>query len=132
MHRNGEIYIRLSVVCLVFAAGVATAQELEPRRWTHLPVGANFIGIGSAYTDQKILFDPTLQLENVRGELYTAVASYTHVLNVFGKTGRIDLLLPYTTARWDGLLEGEPASTRRRGFNDPHVRFAVNLIGSPA
>jgi hypothetical protein len=29
-------------------------------------------------------------------------------------------------------LEGEPASTSRRGFKDPAVLFAVGLVGSPA
>ncbi len=42
------------------------------------------------------------------------------------------MLVPYSTGRWEGLLEGQPASTRRRGFGDPRLRFAVNLIGSPA
>ncbi len=54
------------------------------------------------------------------------------VLDVFGKSGRVDVVLPYATARWEGKLEGQPASVRRRGFMDPKVRFAVNLIGSPA
>ena len=126
------ITARLCAVCLLLAASAVVAQELEPRRWSHLPVGANFVGIGVSYNDQNIKFNPTLQLENVTGDVYTAAVSYVRVLDVFGKSGRIDVLLPYTTASWDGLLEGVPASTRRHGFNDPHVRFAVNFIGSPA
>jgi hypothetical protein len=110
----------------------SAAQELEPRRWSHLPIGANFAGLGYAYTDADISLNPTLQLENVRGESHAAVFAYTRVLDVFGKSGRVDLLLPYSVGRWDGLLEGEPASTRRSGFADPRVRIAVNLLGSPA
>jgi len=119
-------------MCLLLAAHSVVAQELEPRRWTHLPVGANFISIAGQYNDQKILSEPTLQLQNVRADVYTAAASYVRVFDAFGKSGRIDVLLPYSIGRWDGLLEGEPASTRRSGFNDPHVRFAVNMVGSPA
>lgn len=123
---------KLLAVSLLFVAQALIAQELEPRRWSHLPVGANFISVASFYKDQKILFDPTLQLEDVEGDLYTAAVSYVGVFDVLGKSGRIDVVLPYTTARWEGLLEGAPASTRRQGFNDPNVRFAVNLVGSPA
>jgi hypothetical protein len=121
----------LLVLGLLFAQS-AMAQEVEPRRWSHLPVGANFSGVGYAYSNVDIFFSPTLQLENVNGQIHTAVVSYVRGLNVFGKTGRIDVLVPYSVGRWDGLLEGVPASTRRSGFNDPKVRFAVNLIGPPA
>jgi hypothetical protein len=40
--------------------------------------------------------------------------------------------VPYSVGRWEGLLEGQPASTRRKGFRAPRFRFAVNLLGSPA
>jgi hypothetical protein len=121
----------LLVLGLLFAQSVV-AQEVEPRRWSHLPVGVNFAGVGYAYSDVDIFFNPALQLENVNGEIHTTVVSYVRGLNVFGKTGRIDFLVPYSVGRWDGLQAGVPASTRRSGFNDPKVRFAVNLIGPPA
>ncbi|MGI9309092.1 MAG: transporter, partial [Gammaproteobacteria bacterium] len=117
---------------LTMTAQLAMAQDLEPRRWSHLPVGANFASIGYGYTEFDIFVDPTLQLEDVTGDVHTGVLAYVRALDVFGKTGQIDVLLPYSAGRWEGLLEGEPASTRRHGFNDPRVRFAVNLLGSPA
>jgi len=127
---------RQSIICLLLfgllGATLSHAQELEPRRWSHLPVGANFMGIGGVYTDGSIKDMPTVQIENADAEIYSGMLSYVRVLDVFGKSGRVDVLLPYSTARWDGQLRGEAASTRRRGFNDPKVRFAVNLIGSPA
>ena len=128
--------LRGCVTCLLFSAVLGlqgvSAQELEPRRWSHLPVGANFIGLSGLYSDKDIFFNPSLQIEDTEAEIYTAVVSYVSVFDVFGKSGRIDVLLPYSTARWKGLLAGQSASRRRRGFNDPRVRFAVNLIGSPA
>ena len=117
---------------LVLVGQTGLAQEVEPRRWSHLPVGANFAGLGYAYADTDILLDPTLQIENASAEIHTTAFSYVRALDVFGKSGRIDLMIPYSTGRWEGLLEGQPASTRRSGFNDPRVRFAVNLLGSPA
>ena len=123
----------VAITCLLILPGhLAMAQETEPRRWSHLPVGANFAAFGYAYTDTDIFLDPALQLENVRADVHTTVLSYIRALDVFGNSARIDVMLPYSVARWEGLLEGKPASTRRSGFNDPKVRFAVNLLGSPA
>ncbi|MCJ7538158.1 MAG: hypothetical protein MUO88_00710 [Desulfobacterales bacterium] len=41
------------------------AQELEPRRWSHLPTGTNFAGGGYSYTEADIFLDPVLRIENV-------------------------------------------------------------------
>ncbi|MGI9291654.1 MAG: transporter [Gammaproteobacteria bacterium] len=128
----GEIFLRWALLLALFVSLPLCAQELEPRRWSHLPVGSSFAGFGSVYTDGSIRDIPSLEIEDADAEIYSAIASYVHVFDVLGKTGRVDVLLPYSTARWDGLLRGESASTRRRGFNDPRLRFSVNLVGSPA
>ena len=117
---------------LVLPGHLVVAQELEPRRWSHLPIGANFLGFGYVYTDTDIFVNPTLQLENVRSDIHSTAISYVRAVELFSKSARVDVLLPYSVGRWEGLLEGEPASTRRSGFNDPKVRFALNLLGSPA
>lgn len=118
--------------CVLLPVQSAFAQALEPRRWTHLPVGANFAGFGYSYADVDIAFDPALRIEEATADIQTYIFSYVRVLDVFGKSGRIDLKVPYATGRWEGLLEGQPASTEREGFKDPVIRFAVNLLGSPA
>ena len=40
-------------------------QDIEPRRWSHLPIGGNFAGAGYAYTTGEIYFDPALRLRDV-------------------------------------------------------------------
>ena len=109
-----------------------TAQELEPRRWTHLPVGANFAAVGYAFTDGNIFLDSSLLIEGAQAELHTEGLAYIRVLDVLGKTGRIEVMAPYSFGRWEGTLDGEFASVRRGGFGDPRARFAVNLVGPPA
>jgi hypothetical protein len=108
------------------------AQELEPRRWTHLPVGANFGAVGYANTDGNIFLDPSLLIEGAQAKLHSAGLSYIRVVDVLGKTGRLEFLAPYSAGRWEGLLDGEFASVRRTGFGDPRARIAVNLLGPPA
>jgi hypothetical protein len=48
----------LLFVALVSIGDELLGQELEPRRWSHLPSGINFIGLGTAYTFGDINFDP--------------------------------------------------------------------------
>jgi hypothetical protein len=110
----------------------SAAQELEPRRWTHLPVGANFAGVGYAYTDGNIFLDPAVLIEGAKANVNSSAFAYIRSLDILGKTGRVELMAPYSVGRWEGVVNGEFASVRRNGFGDPRVRLAVNLSGSPA
>jgi hypothetical protein len=126
-------YFSRSFFCLlVLSVRLVVAQELEPRRWTHLPIGSSFAAAGYSHVDANIQFDPALQIEDATEDAHVLGVGYIRVFDVFGKTGRIQMQLNHSNARWEGLLEGDPASTERHGFNDPSVRFAVNLVGSPA
>ncbi len=109
---------RFALVALL-SAGVCVGQDLEPRRWTHLPVGSNIASLNYGRTDADIFFSPALQLENVEMEMHTVVAAYTRSFAFLGTTARLDTIVPYSSARWKGLLSGSPASTRRDGFADP-------------
>ena len=41
------------------------AQELEPRRWSHLPAEFNFVGAAYAVTQADIYVDPVFEAEDV-------------------------------------------------------------------
>ncbi len=108
------------------------AQDTEPRRWSHLPVGLNVAGAVYVYTEGDILVDPVLLIDGAEIEQHTAVVSYTRSFGLAGKTARIEMQVPYQEGSWRGLLEGVPAQTRREGFGDPRLRLSINLIGAPA
>ena len=107
------------------------AQDLEPRRWSHLPVDANFAGLGYSFTRADIYFDPVLRAENVEMEMHAWTAKYIRTFELFEKSARIDLIQSFQDARWTGSLNGFSTSTRRNGLADTMVRFAVNLYGAP-
>jgi hypothetical protein len=119
-----------TMLCLL--AVECLAQDLEPRRWSHLPSGLNVFGVGTGRTDGDIFFDPVLRIEDATFELYGVGASYVRTFDWFGKSSRIDVLVPYANGRWEGLLDGEYASRRRDGLGDPHLRISMNLYGAPA
>jgi hypothetical protein len=118
------------LLCLCFSAP-ALSLELEPRLWSHLPMGVNFGGVAYAYTEADIGFDPLLELKNVEMELDTWAAKYIRPFEFFGKSARVDITQGYQEVEWKGLLDGAPATVSREGISDTFVRFAVNLYGSP-
>jgi len=126
--------LRWLLVLIAFSAGSSNlwCQELQPRSWAHLPSGINFIGVGSSWTFGDILFDPALLIDDAEQEAGAVGVSYIRTFEWLGKQTRIDVGLPYASGSWKGLLDGEYASVRRRGFGDAMVRFSMNFLGSPA
>jgi hypothetical protein len=112
-------------------ASTVAAEDLEPRRWNHLPVGLDVFGAGYAYTEADIGFDPVLQLDHVEMEMHSWVAKYVHTFALFDKSARIEIAQGWQHGRWKGLLSGAPASTERDGLSDTIARFAMNLYGAP-
>lgn len=107
------------------------AEELEPRRWTHLPINTNFFGSGYVYTEADIDFDPLLKAKDVEMEMDTWVAKYIRSFSLFEKTARVSVLQAYQEGRWSGLLDGTSKKINRSGWTDTIVRFAINLYGAP-
>lgn len=110
---------------------LAFSQDLEPRRWTPLPVGTNIVGLGYGSTNGDLFFDPLLEIEDAEVDVDTVGLTYVRSFLLAGKLARFDALIPWQSASWDGLLSGEPASTERTGFADPRFRLSINLMGAP-
>ena len=121
-------------LCIFLILGLpflCLAQELEPRRWSHLPTGKNFVGGGYVYTKADIFFDPVLRIEDAEMEVHTWAFKYIRTFELLKKSARIDFTQAYQEGRWSGLLNGAPASITRSGLSDSVLRFAINLYGAP-
>lgn len=119
-------------LALTFTSALADAQELEPRRWSHLPTGVNFAAVGYAYTDGNVFLDPAVLIEDAEAEVHTAPLGYIRTFGLFGKSARVDVVAPFSNGYWEGTINGAFASTRRQGFGDPRIRLAMNFTGSPS
>ena len=124
---------RLAAACLavVCFALPCRAQELQPRRWGHLPIDTNFAGGGYAYSSADIALDPVLRIEDVELELHTLPLKYIRTFELLGKSARVDWLQSYQDGEWNGLVNGVPTKVARSGWADMSFRFAVNIIGAP-
>lgn len=108
------------------------AQELEPRALTNIPVGMNFAVLGYAYANGNILLDPSLPLEDLEANLHTVVGAYLRSINLFGLSGKVDVVVPYATGDWTGIYTGIDTATSRNGFGDVKVRLSFNFLGAPS
>ena len=55
------------------------AQDIEPRRWSHLPLGSNFGGMAYAYTEGDIFLNPVLRIEDGEFEMHTAAFEFAYI-----------------------------------------------------
>ena len=96
---------------LLLAAPPCHAQDIEPRRWSHLPLDANFLGVGYAYTYGDIILNPVLQIEDGEFDVNTYALKY---IKSFGS------------------LRNPPASTSPRSIraaNGPACR--LDILSAP-
>jgi hypothetical protein len=123
------------VVALLLATlpvTTAQAQELEPRAYSNSPVGMNFLVLGYAYTKGDVALDASAPIEDGSITVNSAFLAYVRSLDVWGRTGKLELVLPYAWLSGSATLNGRPVSTEIDGLGDPRARFSLLLYGGPA
>lgn len=130
--KKNRIALFIIVLLTICWSGVSIAQDLEPRRWSQIPTGMNFAGVGYGYIEGDIFLDPVLLVEDATFEMHRAALFYMRSLNIMGKSSRIDFSLPYVAGRWEGTVDDEFVHFRRRGLGDARVRLSMLLYGGPA
>jgi hypothetical protein len=124
--------IALLIIASALGAGPLAAQELEPRLFNNLPLGANIITLTYSRSEGNVLFDASLPIEGAEATLNSGIVQYVRSLGVGGRSARLEAIVPYSTGHWEGQVNGQFAETRRDGFADARVRFVVNFSGAPA
>lgn len=122
----------LLTLAWLLAASSARAQDIEPRQYANTPVGVNFLISGYAYTQGGLSFDPALPVTNPDLDTSSAVLGFARSLDFWGRSGKVDFVVPYTWMSGSADLDGEPLSRTVSGFADPRFRLSVNLYGAPS
>jgi hypothetical protein len=121
------------IVCTLMAGlSTAYAQDIEPRAYSNAPVGMNFLIAGFAYTRGGLAFDPALPLKDPQLDTYNAVLAYARVLDLWGKSGKVDAIVPYTWLEGSADLDGQTVEREVDGLADAKFRLSINLYGAPA
>lgn len=107
------------------------AQDLEIRRWNHLPADQNFLSLNYGHTDGEIAVDPGFRIENATVQMDAWLLGYIRTFDLLDRAGRLEIRQGWQSGIWSGLLNGNQTSVSRDGLNDTVVRFSVDLIGAP-
>lgn len=118
-------------VLLLLPASNCAAQDIQPRRWSHLPISGNFATLVYSDTFGDIFLDPTLRINNAKFQVHSGAAKYIRSFEFFGKSARLDISQAYQTGVWSGLINGTQTRVTRSGWADVIPRFAINVIGAP-
>ncbi|WP_216187187.1 transporter [Polynucleobacter sp. MWH-HuK1] len=113
--------MRIVWFCLLaFFCHLANAQEIEARAYSNAPIGINFITGGIA------------QAKSGSYTLTTEAVNLTRIIDVFGQSGRISILVPYAQLSGTGSLGAQNVNASAEGLSDPIVKISANLYGAPA
>jgi hypothetical protein len=120
------------VAVFIAALTAAEAQELEPRAYANTPVGMNFVILGYGYTIGDVALDTSAPIEDGKITVHSAILAYARSLDVWGRSGKLDLVLPYAWLSGSAKFAGRPVSRDVSGLGDPQVRFSYLFYGAPA
>jgi hypothetical protein len=124
--------VRFASVSLVIVALGAVAEDLEPRSYANTPVGINFLLMGYSDLHGSVTANPSVPLQNARLNIKTAVFAFARSLDIWGRSGKFDIVVPEARLTGSALFAGEPKERNVTGLIDPRFRFSVNLYGAPA
>ena len=126
-----SLCVAFGIIATVLMVANAKAQDAEPRSYTNTPVGLNFLIAGYVYSQGKIPFDPSSSITDAQFHTHTGALAYVRSLDVWGKSAKCDVILPYSSFSGHGLLDSQPRERAMSGFGDPRFRFSINLFGAP-
>jgi hypothetical protein len=120
------------VAMMLTAAMTAEAQELEPRAYTNTPIGMNFLILGYGYTQGDVAVDTSVPIEDGKITVHTAVLGYARSLDLWGRSAKVDLVLPYAWLSGSAKVAGKQVDREVSGLGDPQARFSFLFYGAPA
>jgi hypothetical protein len=130
--RNVHRAALLGMAMFVLASSPGRAAELEPRAYANAPVGMNFLIAGLAKSEGGLSTDPASPIQDAHLNINTGVLAYARSLDVWGNSGKFDVIMPFSGLSGTALVNGQPVERKISGLNDPRFRFSVNFIGAPA
>ena len=122
-----------AAVLFFLAAAVQThAGEIEPRAYVNTPVGVHFLLAGYVNSDGGLSTPGSSPLKDAELKIHTGVLAYARTLDVWGRSGKFDVILPFSDLSGTAMVSGQQRERDISGFNDPLFRFSVNFFGAPA
>ena len=129
---NRAVPAAFAALLLLVLAPATRAQDIEPRAYSNAPIGVNFFIAGVAATRGGLSFDPALPIESPSLKTGSAVLGYARVVELWGQSAKVDVVVPYTWLSGDAIYAGQPVERVVDGPTDIAFRLNANLYGAPA
>ena len=131
-----DVFKRPSMMTVALALFFVTARthagEIEPRSYVNTPVGINFLLAGYSYSQGGLSTVSSSPLEDAKLDIHYGVLAYARSVDIWGKSGKIDLILPYADLSGSAMVADQPQERKVSGLTDPRFRCSVNFYGAPA
>jgi hypothetical protein len=127
-----KLYQASLVLFVCFASLIGKAQDLAPRAYLVTPKHSNAITSSYAYFSGDLLLDGAVPITGATAKVSMSVFSYTHSLNLLGRSANFSASLPYGVGNFRGTVVGAETNAYRSGALDSAFRLSVNLKGGPA
>ena len=124
--------IKVLALAVVFTVSGVQAQEMEPRAYSNVPVGVNFLVMGYGHSEGGVAVDPSVPLTDANIRVDTAVAAFVRSLNVLGRSAKLSVAVPYAWVSGTARFEGRDRQREVSGPGDARVGFSINCLGAPA
>jgi hypothetical protein len=131
--RSRALSATIALAAIALGASTrARSQTMEPLSYTNSPIGLNFLIAGYSYQTGNVLVDPSLPLKDVHATVDTAVLAYSRVIDFWGQSGSVAMILPYAWLSATGDVFEQQRVVDRTGLSDLTLRLSINLFGAPA
>ena len=98
-------------LALLGPSPTAQAQEIEPRAYSNIPVGLNFMALGYVHSQGDLSFDTSVPVEDAHLRIDGTFLAYVRSFGFFGRSASVAVAFPYA---WLGLLVVRIATDTRR------------------
>ena len=115
VHRAMVLRTLVIVWVAGLVAGVAGSQELAPRAYLVTPIGSNAVILSYSFFDGSVLTDPTVPIQNFKARYHSAILSYYHAFNFFGRSANVTGSLPYALGNFQAAVAAVENHVYRSG-----------------
>ena len=122
---------RVAILLIAFAPSLARAQGLEPRLYLPFPTGTNLVAVSYLHSSGSVVFEGT-PVTDAHATMNSVGLAFVRAFGLAGRSAQVQAVAPLVSGNARGLVSGQQQSRDLRGFADPQLRVAVNLMGGPA
>lgn len=108
------------------------AQSFEPRLYSNAPTDLQFLILGYGYSNGALALTPEVEFQDPNLQLHIGILAYARGFNFFGKSAKLDVVIPTIKMDGDALLNGAYIQKNASGLGDIKARISVNFFGAPA